>query len=289
MKNTRFQRRGITINGTLYVCATPIGNLEDVSIRLLKTLRKVDIIACEDTRHTLKLLNHYKIKNQLISYHEHSSRKKEDYLLEELGNGKSIALVSDAGMPGISDPGQELVRRAADLALNVEIIPGPSALISALVISGMDSSTFLFAGFLPSKRKQRKEIIQELKDEMRTIILYEAPHRLLDTLADITDVMGAERKLAVARELTKKHEEVRRCNAAEMWEHFKSNPPRGEICILIAADEIVPKEISLESVCEEVEQLIGSGMDKKEAFKMKAREHKIAKSLIYNYFIGKKI
>ncbi|MDD3269827.1 MAG: 16S rRNA (cytidine(1402)-2'-O)-methyltransferase [Syntrophomonadaceae bacterium] len=277
----------MTINGTLYICATPIGNLEDVSIRLLKTLRKVDMIACEDTRQTLKLLNRYKIKKPLSSYHQHSSRQKEDYLLEELSKGKHIALVSDAGMPGISDPGEQLVRRALEADLNVEIIPGPSALISALVISGMDSSTFLFAGFLPNKRKPRKESIEALKGETRTIILYEAPHRLLDTLEDIAEVMGAGRQLAVARELTKKHEEVKRADAAQMLKHFQAHPPRGEICVLIAAEPKQIKEVSLEQVCEEVEQLIKSGVDKKEAFKMKAREYKIAKSLIYNYFIEK--
>ncbi len=277
----------MVINGILYICATPIGNLEDVSIRLLKTLRKVDLIACEDTRQTLKLLNRYKIKKPLQSYHEHSSRQKEDYLLEELSQGKSIALVSDAGMPGISDPGEQLVKRAIELSLTVEVIPGPSALISALVVSGMDSSTFVFAGFLANKRKPRQESLQTLKNERRTVILYEAPHRLMDTLEDIIEVMGKERQVAVARELTKKHEEVKRGMAAEVLAYFQTKPPRGEICILIAPEPTQVKEVSLAEICEEAEKLIGSGIDKKEAFKMKAREYKITKSLIYNYYIEK--
>lgn len=252
---------------------------------MLKTLRKVDLIACEDTRHALKLLNRYKIKKPLSSYHKHSSRHKEDYLLEELGKGKSIALVSDAGMPGISDPGEQLVKRAIELNLMVEVIPGPSALISALVLSGMDSSSFIFAGFLPNKRKLRQESMQALKDETRTVILYEAPHRLLDTLEDIIEVMGKARRVAVARELTKINEEVIRGSAEEVWEYFQDQPPRGEICILIAAGPIRAREVSLEKISEEVVQLINSGIDKKEAFKMKAREYRISKSLIYNYFI----
>lgn len=271
--------------GTLYICATPIGNLEDVSIRLLKTLRKVDIIACEDTRHTIKLLNRYKIKNRLVSYHQHSNREKEDYLLDELQQGKNIALVSDAGSPAISDPGQELVKRAVEKGIKLEVIPGPSALISALTISGMDSSSFIFAGFLPNRKAKRREALQDLKDEPRTLIIYEAPHRLLGTLEDIADIMGLNRAIAVARELTKKHEEIRRGGAAEVWQYYKENPPRGEISILIAPAEITKKPVSLETIAGEIEELIRAGIDKKEAFKMKAREYKINKSTIYKYFV----
>ncbi|MEN6351638.1 MAG: 16S rRNA (cytidine(1402)-2'-O)-methyltransferase [Syntrophomonas sp.] len=273
--------------GTLYICATPIGNLEDVSIRLLKTLRKVDIIACEDTRHTLKLLNRYKIKNHLVSYHQHSNRGREDYLLQELQNGHDVALVSDAGTPLISDPGQGLIKRAIELDIKMEVIPGPSALISALALSGMDSSTFIFTGFLPNRAAKRRTALEELKEQDRTIILYEAPHRLLDTLADIADIMGSTRSVAVARELTKKHEEIRRDSAGEMLRYYNNNPPRGEICVLIGPAEKIKEEVSLETIGEEIEKLIQAGIDKKEAFKMKAREYKINKSTIYKYFVEK--
>ncbi len=196
-------------SGTLYVCGTPIGNLEDVSIRLLKTLRAVDIIACEDTRHTIKLLNRYKIKNRLLSYHEHSGIGREDYLLAELQAGKNIALVSDAGMPTISDPGEHLVRKAIAAGIEVDVIPGPSACTAALAISGLDSSAFIFLGFLPTRRNPRRAVFQQLKEESRTVIFYEAPHRLLDTLLDLQAVMGEEQPLSIGRELTKQYQEMR--------------------------------------------------------------------------------
>ncbi|HBK54610.1 MAG TPA: 16S rRNA (cytidine(1402)-2'-O)-methyltransferase, partial [Syntrophomonas wolfei] len=194
--------------GKLYICGTPIGNLDDVSIRLLKTLRKVDLIACEDTRMTIKLLNRFKIKTRMISYHEYSKREKEDYLIAQLLQGQNIALVSDAGMPTISDPGEELIRRALQTGIQLEVIPGPSALTAALALSGMDTSAFTFAGFLPQRRSRRREELEQLQSEQKTIILYEAPHRIRECLLDIVEIMGAERKLAIARELTKKHEEV---------------------------------------------------------------------------------
>src|SRR5665647_2200281 len=176
--------------GKLYICGTPIGNLEDVSIRLLKTLRRVDLIACEDTRHTIKLLNRYKIKNRLLSYHEHSQPQREQYILAELAAGRQIALVSDAGMPTISDPGQSLISQARAAGIEVEVIPGPSACIAALAVSGLDSTAFIFAGFLPVKTGQRRQVLASLKTEPRTVILYEAPHRLLKTLVDMGAVLG---------------------------------------------------------------------------------------------------
>ena len=194
--------------GKLYICGTPIGNLDDVSIRLLKTLRKVDLIACEDTRQTVKILNRFKIKTPLTSYHEHSSKGKEDYLLEELLSGKNIALVSDAGMPLISDPGETLVKRVITADIDLEIVPGPSALICALALSGLDSTAFIFEGFLPNRSSKRREALTALQKETRTIILYEAPHRLSSTLKDIEEVMGGDRPIVVARELTKKYEEM---------------------------------------------------------------------------------
>ena len=274
--------------GTLYICATPIGNLEDASIRLLKTLRKVDMIACEDTRQTLKLLNRYKIKKQLISYHEHSKPEKEDYIIELLREGKDIALVSDAGMPAISDPGERLVKKAITAGIKLEVIPGPSALIAALAMSGMDTAVFIFEGFLPSRSSQRKERLEMLKEETRTIILYEAPHRLLACLKDIQSILGEERQLAVARELTKVYEEVKRGSAAELYENYSLNPPRGEISIIIQGKAVAAEAKSLVEIAQEVEELLEQGMDKKEAFKMKAREYGIKKSMLYNYFVKSK-
>jgi 16S rRNA (cytidine1402-2'-O)-methyltransferase len=274
--------------GRLFVCATPIGNLEDASIRLLKTLRQVDIIACEDTRQTLKLLNRYKIKKQLISYHEHSKPEKEDYIIELLREGKDIALVSDAGMPAISDPGERLVKKAITAGIKLEVIPGPSALIAALAISGMDTTAFVFEGFLPSRISQRRERLEMLNEETRTIILYEAPHRLLACLQDIQEIMGEERKLAIARELTKFHEEVKRGSVAELYEYYSLNRPRGEISIIIEGKTVVIKPRSLEEIAREVEELLEQGMDKKEAFKTKAREYGIKKSMLYNYFVKSK-
>jgi len=271
--------------GKLYICATPIGNLEDASIRLLKTLRQVDMIACEDTRHTLKLLNRYKIKQQLISYHEHSKPEKEDYIIKLLREGKDIALVSDAGMPAISDPGENLVKKAISAGIDLEVIPGPSALIAALAISGMDTTAFVFEGFLPSRSSQRRERLEKLKEETRTIILYEAPHRLLTCLQDIQSILGEERQLAIARELTKVYEEVKRGSVTELYEYYSLNPPRGEISIIIEGKEVVVEAKSLAEIAREVEELLEQGMDKKEAFKKKAHEYGIKKSMLYNYFV----
>lgn len=276
-------------SGTLYVCGTPIGNLEDVSIRLLKTLRAVDIIACEDTRHTIKLLNRYKIKNRLLSYHEHSSLDREDYLLEELHAGKNIALVSDAGMPTISDPGEHLVRKAIEAGIKVDVIPGPSACTAALAISGLDSSAFIFLGFLPARRKPRIEALRELKEESRTVIFYEAPHRLLDTLQDMQAVMGEEQALTIGRELTKQYQEMKRGSLKELHDYYTQHPPRGEICLLLPGRQMLIKSGDMEQIISETAQLIKNGMEKKEALKMKAHEYGIKKSILYKYFVDNPI
>lgn len=270
--------------GKLYICGTPIGNMEDVSIRLLKTLRKADLIACEDTRHTIKLLNRYKIKKPLISYHEHSKKSREDYIIEELEAGVTIALVSDAGMPGISDPGESLIRRVIAAGIDLEVIPGPSAFTAALAISGLDMNSFIFAGFLPPKRKKRQEVLSNFIDEELTVIFYEAPHRLLESLNDMAFVFGPERPVAVARELTKRYEEVRRGTIAEVIIHFEENAPKGEICILVGRSE-TREEVEFSQIIEEVEALIATGVEKKEAFKMKASQYSVKKSTIYNYFV----
>jgi 16S rRNA (cytidine1402-2'-O)-methyltransferase len=271
--------------GKLYVCGTPIGNLEDASIRLIKTLRRVDMIACEDTRHTLKLLNRYKIKNRLVSYHEHSSKSKEEYILQQLSEGRQIALVSDAGMPAISDPGESLVRKAIESGLEVEVVPGPTACTAALAISGFNSETFVFIGFLPNRQTRRVQALRELEREARTIVLYEAPHRLLETLRDIKEVLGEDRMMAAARELTKVHQELRRATAQELEEYFTHNPPRGEFCLLIEALPSAAGDVNIEQAVSETRALIDAGINKKEALKIKAREYKIKKSILYKYFV----
>jgi len=271
--------------GKLYVCGTPIGNLEDVSIRLLKTLRRVDLIACEDTRHTIKLLNRYKIKNRLLSYHEHSQPQREQYILAELEQGRHIALVSDAGMPTISDPGQGLVSRARAAGIEVEVIPGPSACTAALAVSGLDSTAFIFAGFLPAKTGQRRAVLAGLKTEPRTVIIYEAPHRLLKTLADMGAVLGEGRPITVVRELTKLHQEVRQGSLAEVQSHYRVNPPRGEICLLLPGYAEPAEPVDMEKIVQETAALISQGVDKKEAFKMKARQYNVKKSTIYKQFL----
>jgi len=273
--------------GKLYICGTPIGNLEDVTIRLLKTLRCVDMIACEDTRRTIKLLNRYRIKKHLVSFHEHSRKSRENYILKKLQQGKHIALVSDAGMPLISDPGQELVRRAIEAGIEIEVIPGPSALISALVVSGLDSSSFLFEGFLSERKGKRRQSLMRLKNETKTVILYESPHRLIDLLADIEEIMGENREIVIVRELTKKHEEIKRDTVGRLRPYFQDKPLCGEITVLIAGREKKEEQVDLEIVAAEVEQLIEMGVDKKEAFRMKAREHNIKKSIIYDFFLQK--
>jgi len=271
--------------GILYICATPIGNLEDVSIRLLKTLRQADLIACEDTRHTIKLLNRYKIHKPLTSYHQHSHLAKEDLILQELAAGKRVALVSDAGMPAISDPGADLVMRALEAGIKVEAIPGPSALITALALSGLDTQSFIFIGFLPAKSGQRRELLSSLADQPRTMIFYEAPHRLLKTLADMEELLGAERPIAVARELTKAYEEIRRGSIREVAAYFREHEPRGEFTLVLAGKQPEAPTADMEQIAREVQQLIANGMDKKEAFKTKAREYGIRKSEIYNYYL----
>ncbi|HPF44748.1 MAG TPA: 16S rRNA (cytidine(1402)-2'-O)-methyltransferase [Syntrophomonadaceae bacterium] len=274
--------------GILYVCGTPIGNMEDVSIRLLKTLRKVDLIACEDTRHTIKLLNRYKIKNKMISYHEHSSREKENFLIEQLLAGKNIALVSDAGMPGICDPGEFLVKKAIAEGIPIEVIPGPSAVIAALAVSGLDSKEFIFAGFLPERAVKRKQSLQLYVNETRTVIFYEAPHRLQAALTDIETVLGGERKAVVVRELTKKFEDIQRGSIKELKEFYCQYPPRGEICLLVAGTEIAKVPPDLQMIVAEINRLIQNGMDKKEALKIKAREYHIKKAILYQYFVENK-
>ncbi|MEN6390190.1 MAG: 16S rRNA (cytidine(1402)-2'-O)-methyltransferase [Syntrophomonas sp.] len=272
--------------GKLYICATPIGNLEDVSLRLLRILKEAELIACEDTRHTGVLLKHYEIRNRLISYHANSQDKREDHLIDLLKQGKSIALVSDAGMPGVSDPGQNLIRRAIEEGIDIEVVPGPSALTAALALSGFDSTRFVFEGFLSRREGKRRAHLEDLKAEKRTIIVYEAPHRLRETLQNLEEVMGVNRPVAVAREISKKFEEVIRGSLGEVRAYFEANLPRGEICLVIAGltDEEKP-EVNI--ILQEIEELIAQGMDKKEALKMKARQYKLPKAYLYKCLTDK--
>jgi 16S rRNA (cytidine1402-2'-O)-methyltransferase len=271
--------------GVLYVCGTPIGNLEDVSIRLLKTLRLVDFIACEDTRHTLKLLNKYKIKKRLVSYHQFSQESKEDYIIEQLLTGKNIALVSDAGMPGICDPGTTLIGKAIKYNIPIEIIPGPSAGIAALAISGLDTSSFIFEGFLPRQSSKRAEKLNCIVNEERTIIFYETPHRLLQALEDIKNILGENRQIVIAKEISKIHQEIFRGSAAQIFNTFKNKIPRGEFCILIEGKVKEAARASIEQIIEEVDLLIETGMGKKDALKAKAKEYKIPKAELYHLYI----
>lgn len=267
--------------GILYICGTPIGNLEDVTVRLLNTLRRVDVIACEDTRHTIKLLNHYEIKKRLISYHEFSGPEREHYIVRELEAGHDVALVSDAGMPGISDPGQQLISRVIAAGLPLQVVPGPTALTCGLVLSGLETGVFAFQGFLPSKKRERRLALEKLAAEERTIIFYEAPHRLLATLEDMSSVLG-ERQAAVCRELTKVHEEVRRDSLSTLLQFYGEHPPRGEIVIVVEGHTPpAPVAVTLEAAAREVLAVVAAGGNKKEALKNKASLYGLRKSELY--------
>ena len=220
------------MTGTLYVVATPIGNLKDITLRAIETLKAVDVIACEDTRQTAKLLHHYDIRKSLVSLHEHNERARTPELLEQLNAGRSIAIVADGGTPLISDPGWWLVHRAIEQDIPVTWIPGPTALIGALVLSGLPMDRFVFEGFLPAKTGARRKRLELLKGEERTVVIYESPHRLLKTLRDVYDVLGDVR-VACARELTKIFEEIQRGSASELVRWFETHPPRGEFVVVI--------------------------------------------------------
>jgi len=237
--------------GTLYVCATPIGNLGDITLRVLDTLREVDLIAAEDTRHSRKLLQHYQINTHMTSYHEHNEKKKSLELVEKLKEGQTIALISDAGMPGISDPGGEVIRLCQAENIPVDVLPGPNAALTALVMSGMPTEHFAFHGFLPATTGARKRDLEQMAKLSQTQIFYEAPHRLVATLQGILECFG-ERNVAVVRELTKLHQQVHKGTALELIEAFKISAPRGECCIVIAPYISVKQVGGPEEWCQEV-------------------------------------
>lgn len=270
----------------LYLCGTPIGNLEDVSQRLLNTLKKVDIIACEDTRRTQKLLNYFSINKRMLSYHEHNEKKRSKELIELLNKGKSIALVSDAGMPGVSDPGEILVKKAVAAGIEVIPIPGPSAFLAALVVSGLDISSFSFKAFIPRSGKKRQEFLEELTLSRDTTAFYESPYRLKDTLKDLKEFSSelAGRQAVVAREITKVHEEKYYGTIAELEERLSNEEIKGEIVVLISGRKEVKEESEGWedlSILEHLELLIESGMTKKQAIKKVAALRELPKSDVY--------
>ena len=269
------------MTGTLYLVATPIGNLGDMSFRAVETLKQVDLIACEDTRHTQKLLNHYSISKKLISYHEHNEASRADELVAKLTEGKSISIVTDAGTPGISDPGYRLVRRAIEAGIKVESIPGSVAFVNAAVISGLPTDSLFFGGFLPSKKRERTRRLREVANVPATIIFYEAPHRLVGSLFDCAEVLGP-RSAAVVRELTKRHEDVVRGELTTLVDHFREAGVKGEIVIVIdRSSEESNKPTGKISLAERVAELEKSGVDRREALKTAAKEFGVSRSEAY--------
>src|SRR6266481_2116548 len=269
----------------LYLVATPIGNLEDITLRALRVLKEVDVIACEDTRQTQKLLNHYAIATRTTSYHEHNEMTRSAELVKEMQEGAKIALVTDAGMPGISDPGFRLIALAIRHHVPVVPIPGASAFLAALVASGLPTDSFRFSGFLPAKSGQRRKLLESVRESPRTQVFYEAPHRLLETLADVVEVLGNDRHVVVAREVTKLHEEFLRGRAAEVLEQLKARGDvKGEITLLIAKAEegAAPPAIESLSVSQRVREIMAKEKaDEKSALKKVAKERGIGKSEAY--------
>jgi 16S rRNA (cytidine1402-2'-O)-methyltransferase len=278
------------MSGTLYLVATPIGNLEDLTFRALRILKEVDLVAAEDTRHSRKLFNHYGISTPLTSYFAHNEAQKGERLLAELQAGKSVALISDAGTPAISDPGFLLVRRCRDEGIAVLAVPGPSAVIAALAISGLPTERFAFEGFLPARSKARREALRQLRTELRTTIFYEAPHRLPATLREICEELGAERFVAVARELTKLHEELFRGPAKAAVEHFGAGRVRGEIVLLVApaAAGAVEPATAVDSVEESLRKLRGEGLPLRQAVKQVAKEFGLPGDEVYRRALAMK-
>lgn len=270
------------IYGTLFVCATPIGNLSDITIRCLEVLKTAELIAAEDTRHTRKLLNHYDIGTPLTSLHQHNERQKAGLILQKLKDGKSVALVSDAGMPGISDPGGYLIESAVDEGIPIQSVPGPSAVITALSLAGLSMDRFIFEGFLPRTRKERVEYIQGIVAEERTIVFYEAPHRLVKTLEDLAAVIP-QRAIAVCRELTKQHEEVYRGTVGEAYQHYAAEGAKGEITVVLAGNSETAESPSVDcsQVKQRLQELLDDGASTKDAVKIVIKETNIRRNIAY--------
>lgn len=274
------------MQGKLYLCATPIGNLEDITFRVLRTLKEVDLIAAEDTRNSIKLLNHFDIHTPMTSYHEYNKIEKAQVLIRKMQEGCNIALITDAGTPGISDPGEDLVRMCYEAGIEITSLPGAAACITALTLSGLSTRRFAFEAFLPSDKKERQAVLSELVDETRTIILYEAPHRLVKTLKELRDTLG-NRKMTLCRELTKKHETAFASTIDDILKFYETQEPKGE-CVLViegksrmellARERARFEELSIE---EHMQQYLDQGMDKKEAMKAVAKDRGVSKRDIY--------
>lgn len=278
------------MKGKLYLCATPIGNLDDITFRVVKTLEEVDLIAAEDTRHSIKLLNHFNIKTPMTSYHEFNKVDKARYLVEQMQNGVNIALITDAGTPGISDPGEELVKFCYEAGIEVTSLPGASACITALTLSGLATRRFAFEAFLPQDKKEKQRILAELSNETRTIILYEAPHRLLKTLKELYETLG-DRKITVIRELTKKYETVFPTTIEGAIAYYEVNEPKGECVMVIEGKSLEQikqeKEQSFESLSltEHMDLYLSQGMNKKDAMKAVASDRGVSKREIYQLLL----
>ncbi len=274
------------MQGKLYLCATPIGNLEDMTFRAVRTLREADLIAAEDTRNSIKLLNHFDIKTPMTSYHEYNRIEKARYLVEQMREGKNVALITDAGTPGISDPGEDLVRLAHEAGIEVTSLPGACACVTALTLSGLSTRRFCFEAFLPQDKKERQTILEELKTETRTVILYEAPHRLVRTLEELLENLG-DRRITLCRELTKKHETVFLSTLSGALEYYRDQEPRGECVIVMegrSREEMREEERrSWEEmdIREHMDLYLSRGMDQKAAMKAVAKDRRIGKRDVY--------
>lgn len=280
------------MSGKLYLCATPIGNLEDITYRVLRTLKEVDLIAAEDTRNSIKLLNHFEIKTPMTSYHEFNKIEKAHVLIDKMQSGMNIALITDAGTPGISDPGEELVAMCYKVGIEVTSLPGPAACITALTLSGLSTRRFAFEAFLPQDKKERKEILTELVNETRTIILYEAPHRLIRTLKELKETLG-NRRITLCRELTKRHETAFRSTIEELLDFYENEKPLGECVLVIEGksrqeirreNQASWEEMSIEEHMAYYEE---KGILHKEAMKQVAKDRGVTKREIYQYLIGR--
>ena len=271
------------MSGKLYICPTPIGNLEDMTYRTIRILNEVDLIAAEDTRHSIKLLNHFEISKPLTSYHEHNKDSKGGYLINKLIEGENIALISDAGMPGISDPGEDIIKQAIEHNIDIEVLPGATASITALVGSGLETAKFAFEGFLDRDKKVRRNQLEELKEERRTIIFYESPHRLKDTLKDMLKVLG-NRRIAVNREITKKYQEIIREDIETVINIYNEKEVKGEFVLIVEGfkgEKTVQNSYEDLTEREYVITLMENGMDKKDAIKTVCKDRKLKKDVVY--------
>ena len=279
------------MSGTLYLCATPIGNLEDMTLRCIRVLKEVDLIAAEDTRNSIKLLNHFEIKTPMTSYHEYNKIEKAYQLVEQLHQGKNIALITDAGTPGISDPGEELVRIALEEGIHVTSLPGAAACITALTMSGQPTRRFAFEAFLPREKKERAKILEEMKAETRTIILYEAPHHLVATLQELHEVLG-NRSISLCRELTKKHEDIQKTTIEDVLLYFKDHEPRGEYVLVVSGRDRREMEEQAQKAWEELsfsEHMAiyeAQEIPRKEAMKLVAKDRGISKRDVYQALLS---